>query len=41
MDNIKKTSDVQQAKMVDNLKNVKQKLLKTNAVICFNKAAAD
>lgn len=32
-----KEIDAQQAKMIDNFKNAKQKLLKTNAAISFNK----
>ena len=35
-DKFKKT-DAQQTKMINNFKNIKQKLLKTNAAIWFNK----
>jgi 1,4-alpha-glucan branching enzyme len=36
MDNFK-TTDAQWAKMINNFKNVKQKLLKANALFWFNK----
>jgi hypothetical protein len=36
LDNLK-IIDAHQAQMINNFKNAKQKLLKTDAVVCFNK----